>query len=138
MIVPGLGRLAEQGAPDLPTARIRVAVPTDTPTLDVVSVYDLDPRTMPGLRAYPYEVEELDGGPDGSPLGTPAQFVIDENIYGGAQAFPSTSALPTEIVSLSMESDRGDEPQSNQWIRRGFGNEVLAPSSCARRAALYP
>jgi type II secretory pathway component GspD/PulD (secretin) len=38
----------------------------------------------------------------------------------------------------SMESDRGDERSSNQWIRRGFGNEVLAPSSCARRAAPYP
>jgi hypothetical protein len=102
--VPGLGSLAVEGAPDLPAARVRIALPTDAPVLDVVSAYDLDPRLVPNTLLYPYEIEAKDGGPDGSGEGMPAVFVKDGAIYGGTNAYPEDRTFPTEIVSMAMGS----------------------------------
>ena len=98
--VPGLGRLGVLGAPDLPTARLEIAVATGAANVDVVSVNDLDPRSFPGLRPYPYEIQELDEAFDptfapgeGDPDGTPSSFFADPAIYGGTAPYPAAPSV---------------------------------------------
>lgn len=94
--VPGLGRFGQQGAPDLPVARLRLAVPSVAGVVNLVSVTDLDPHVVGGLLPYPFTIGELDEAIDptrdpgpGDPNGTPEQFTKDPAIYGGTAAFPS-------------------------------------------------
>ncbi len=102
--VPGLARLGITGAPDLPVARVRLAVSTFAPVVSLVSVVDLDPHVFAGQLPYPTVIEEqdeaFDPGADpgpGDPDGTPAQFTINPVIYAGP-IFPSTPGTAFSTV----------------------------------------
>lgn len=99
--VPGLGRHGIYGAPDLPQAVLRIAAATSAPVL-AVNVSDLDPRTIPGVLPYPFEIPELDGSEDED--GTPAVFVLDGAIYGGSSSWPATPAPPTAALTLRLST----------------------------------
>src|SRR5262249_34877221 len=103
--VPGLGHFAQLGAPDLPVARLRLAVPTGATKVTLGTVTNLDPRVFSGLLVEPWGVPALDEavGPaadpgPGDPDGVPAQFVKDSVIYGGATPFPATSGTVSAAV----------------------------------------
>ena len=103
--VPGLGRIGQEGAPDLPTARMELAVSTDATTLQLVSVVDLAPNVFPGVLPYPFGVQATDEAFDpsynpgpGFSGGTAEQFVKDPLVYGGTAAFPAASASGSALV----------------------------------------
>ncbi|MFT7464836.1 MAG: hypothetical protein ACI9EF_003196 [Pseudohongiellaceae bacterium] len=100
--VAGLGYINQLGAPDLPVARLNLAVSTDASLVTLASLTDLDPHVF-DLRPYPVGTEELDGNENGA---TPSQFVLDDVIYGGTSAFPSESATGSQIPSLALNSVR--------------------------------
>lgn len=105
--VPGLGHLAQLGAPDLPVARLRVAVPTAATTVTLGAVINLDPRFFSGQLVYPWVVpaldEALEPGADpgpGDPDGVPPSFVKDGAIYGGATSFPATPGTSATVRTM--------------------------------------
>jgi hypothetical protein len=110
VLVPGLGRLGTEGAPDLPVARLRLVTSNLASTLNLVSAVDLSPNVF-SLLPYPFVVQATDElfdpsedpGP-GSSTGTPDVFVKDGLIYGGATAFPGLSATPIALVDQWMDS----------------------------------
>jgi hypothetical protein len=115
--VPGLGHLGQLGAPDLPVARLRVAVAGSASAVTLVSVADLDPRLFTGLPPYPWTVQELDEAFDpaadpgpGDPDGTPEQFVKDTLIYGGTAVFPLGPGSPSSPVRTLVGAIPGATP----------------------------
>ncbi len=88
--VPGLAHRGLLGAPDVPVARLRLAVSTLAAQVSLLSVADLDPHVHPNTRVYPEVFEEIDESFDpgfdpgpGDPDGTPEQFTINLLLYGG-------------------------------------------------------
>lgn len=109
--VPGLGRIGQLGAPDLPVARLRLAVTTDTNVVVLQSATDLSPNSTPPQLVHPYGVQatdeafdpSFDPGP-GFPDGTAEVFTKDNAIYGGVLPFPASAATPIAPVTPWMGS----------------------------------
>lgn len=90
--IPGLHAFDLPGKPQLATARIKIAVPTDIAQVQVSEVYSqafqqnakIAPAPIPELD------EELDGEQPGAgnPNGTPASYFLDPSIYGGDLPWP--------------------------------------------------
>ncbi|RKY17971.1 MAG: hypothetical protein DRQ55_14540 [Planctomycetota bacterium] len=109
--VPGLGRIGQEGAPDLPVARLRLAVTNTATSVQLMSVTDLDPHVVPASLPLPFGVQQtdeafdptLDPGP-GDLDGSPEQFVIDPAVYGGTAVFPASPATGSAPVQPWMDS----------------------------------
>ncbi|MBL8897566.1 MAG: hypothetical protein JNM84_08060 [Planctomycetes bacterium] len=113
--VPGLDMLGQPGAPDLPVARLRLAVPT-TPLGQPVSFTATVAASMSFANTLvePCLVPALDGeaidpsrnpGP-GATNGTPERWRIDRSIYSSASTFPGRT-VPT---SMQVEKRFGPVP----------------------------
>lgn len=108
--VPGLGRIGQQGAPDLPVARLRLAVSNTATSMNLVSVTNLLPHSV-ALLPYPFVIQENDEvidptedpGP-GDPDGSPEVFVKDAGVYGSTASFPGTAATASASVKLWLSS----------------------------------
>jgi Peptidase family C25 len=112
--VPGLGHITQLGAPDMPVARVRVAVPTSATKVTLASVTDLDPRAFGGMLPYPWVLPALDEAFDpganpgpGDPDGAPSQFVKDGAIYGGVNSFPAGPGTLSATVRTMLGGLRG-------------------------------
>ncbi len=104
--VPGLGVIAQPGAPDLPAVRPRLAIATGAASAQLVSISPIDVRVVPNLLVWPYATPELDEAIDptndpgpGDPDGTPEQFTKDAAIYASATPWPP--APPTVVPTTT-------------------------------------
>ncbi|MBI1382382.1 MAG: hypothetical protein GC161_14995 [Planctomycetaceae bacterium] len=111
--VPGMGEIGQQGAPELPALRTRIAVPTTAEAVTLQSLvvptgelftfqYDVYPTPKPGA----------DGSDDlgaGDPAGTEEEFVIDPSIYGTNANWPATQASPSATVQPFFGTVRAAE-----------------------------
>lgn len=117
LTVPGLGRLGQSGAPDLPVARLNLAVSTGAAQTVLASLTDLDPHNV-SLLPLPYGIQETDEVVDpsadpgpGDPDGSPEMFYRDELIYGATGSFPGSSASGAADVGTRFGSIPAASPE---------------------------
>ncbi|MFO7652937.1 MAG: C25 family cysteine peptidase [Candidatus Krumholzibacteriia bacterium] len=95
---PGLGMIAQEGAPDLPKIRFRLAIPTGAQTLNFQTYTIHDQRIYDSILPYPMPI------PEGDQEGRPEQFTIDDSIYEGTAIYPpqpvQTSAAVVKFMGL--------------------------------------
>lgn len=98
--VPGLGRIGQVGAPDLPAVRPRIAFATNSSILDLVSAQAMSSVTTNGVRIHPFGIEGNDDPPDptvdpgpGDPNGTDEEFKKDPAIYALTTSWPPTVGI---------------------------------------------
>jgi Peptidase family C25 len=107
--VPGLERLGQTGAPDLPAARLRVAVANNASTISLASTQLMSTVTTNGARVYPYPKEGNDDpiDPTGDPgpgdtNGTPDEFTKDAAIYALTTSWPPSNGTNPGISQTWM------------------------------------
>lgn len=108
--VPGLPSQGEPGAPELPVARLALAVPTDADELVLQGVTESNVLFVSNLLPYPEPILAEDGeGFDpsedpgsGDTLGTDELFVApDPGIYNAAQFWPAAPGLgPQDVLPM--------------------------------------
>lgn len=98
--VPGLGRIGQVGAPDLPAVRPRIAFATNSSILDLVSAQVMTSVPSLGAPAYPFGIEGNDDPPDptedpgpGDPNGTDDAFKKDASIYALMTSWPPSAGI---------------------------------------------
>lgn len=108
--VPGLGSTAQPGAPDLPAARLQLAVPTDATTIQVILQPTFAPLSFAGWVPEPRLIQAEDGetvdptrdpGP-GRTTGSPDRWQIDRAIYSSQAPWPRSVVEPVARVSRSF------------------------------------
>lgn len=131
--VPGMGEIGQQGAPELPALRTRIAVPTTAggvtlqsavvPTGELFTFhYDIYPTPKPGA----------DGSDDlgaGDPAGSDEQFDIDVAIYGTNADWPAAQASPNAPVQPFFGTVRAAEVS----LTPARSNPVVPRLTIARR-----
>lgn len=157
--VPGLGRVGQVGAPDLPAARAHLLVPALASVVVVTSAVPAGGLVLPAVTPWPWPAPALDEAIDplespgpGDPDGSDAVFVKDGAIYGGTTPFPFVSgfssslqdrfgSLPTADLDLfpiqwDPVSDDLTVPNRVRYTVQHSGPTSVAPAMTRDRARL--
>lgn len=98
---PGLQRIGQVGAPDLPAVRLDLAVMTSAMGVELGSVEVMSSMSEQ-LLVWPAPEAQLD-----HPEGKPEKFARDEKIYGGGSPFPASDGEALQEVRPKMGSIDG-------------------------------
>ena len=112
--VPGLFAYGQPGAPELPVARVRLAIPTNALDVKLAFAQEVAVSNVANLKIYPQPLAGEDEEPDptgdpgpGNPLGTAEQFFPpDPVIYGMAANWPAAvdmGAYPPDRIFENFE-----------------------------------
>ncbi len=104
--VPGLqAKGGHLGGPELPAARVNIAVPTDAFEVTFIGVDEWEVLTYEALRVYPKPIpgndELIDPTEDpgsGDTFGTNEVFTIDPSAYTGAGYYPPDRIAPNPLT----------------------------------------
>jgi hypothetical protein len=121
--VPGLMAYGQPGAPELPVARFRLAVPTNAAMVALTQVDELAVSNVANLNIYPEPLpgddEEFDptGDPGpGDPDGSDDQFVPpDPVIYGTAANWPTAAGAGPQAPMKLFDVYASVAPQAHPF-----------------------
>jgi len=96
--IPGLGSHNQQGAPDLPAYRFRLAVPVKGDGARLRAEI-MDTREFQDFLIWPQTVSEID-----HEEGNPEKFVIDKRVYGTSKPWPGDIGVRNYKIGQSLRS----------------------------------
>jgi len=117
--VPGLWPYGDPGAPELPVARVRLAIPTNAGEVKLFMAQELAVSNVANIKLYPQPLPGDDEDPDptgdpgpGDTLGTDEQFFPpDPIIYALATNWPNAPDLGGYPTSTCFDAFKEASPQ---------------------------
>jgi hypothetical protein len=96
--IPGLGSVEASGAPDLPTLRFDLAVPTNAQQATLEAEL-IDVQSFPNSLIWPQVVPQRD-----HPEGNPERFILDQKIYDSRGLWPPADGREASRVAPRLRS----------------------------------